>query len=46
MSWLELLAIAVALGLVVGGGAWFWLWRQHGRPPDPPLERPPPKEPP
>jgi hypothetical protein len=42
MSGLEWLAVGVALGLVIGGGAWFWLWRTHGQPPEPPGNGPPP----
>jgi protein-S-isoprenylcysteine O-methyltransferase Ste14 len=44
MSWLELLAILGALALVLGGGVWFWAWRQHGRAPEAPLDRPPGRE--
>lgn len=41
MSALEWIAIWIALVLVLGGGAWFWVRRTHERPPDPPLNGPP-----
>ena len=46
LSVLQLGAILIALALLIGGGAWFWM-RQHERRADEgPLQRPPPPKPP
>jgi hypothetical protein len=45
ITWLGFAAILVALALVIGGAAWFWAWRTHGRAPEGPLERPVPPRP-
>jgi hypothetical protein len=46
ITWLGFAAILVALALVIGGAAWFWAWRTHGRAPDVPLGGPtPPRSP-